>query len=137
MYVASSADGTKLVASISWMNIYSSKDSGNSWERFSIPNKMWGAMALSSDGAKIAAVTSGEGIYVSSMSAPTPAPTEKPIANPTNTPTATPTDKPTATPTDKPIATPTDMPTETPTAIPTAPSNICIIGIASTSCIYI
>ena len=67
--VASSADGTRLVAVVGapswdWWNvdgigtgaIYSSLDSGATWIRTSAPSNSWSAVASSADGAKLVAV---------------------------------------------------------------------------------
>ena len=62
--VASSADGTKLVAvasddgSVFGGSIYSSPDSGATWTQTSAPNEYWAAVASSADGSKVVAVAS-------------------------------------------------------------------------------
>ena len=56
--VASSADGTKLLAAAfgkSPSRIYTSKDSGVSWTTNSSPNAVWGAIASSADGNTLVA----------------------------------------------------------------------------------
>ena len=55
--VASSADGSKLVAGISTGYIYTSADSGATWTQRTSPNSQlyWGAIALSGDGSQLVA----------------------------------------------------------------------------------
>jgi hypothetical protein len=68
MSVASSADGTKLVAAssadptLSLGHIYLSSDSGASWTETGTPQN-WKAVALSADGTKVVAVVEGGYIY--------------------------------------------------------------------------
>jgi hypothetical protein len=67
--VASSADGTKLVAATrTWQNvalgsIYISTDSGENWIQASAPDTNWSSVASSADGNKLVAVVAGGGIY--------------------------------------------------------------------------
>ncbi len=62
--VASSADGSKLVAIVSGGQIYTSVNSGLSWTpRDSARN--WQSVASSSDGSKLVAVAAGDQIYTS------------------------------------------------------------------------
>lgn len=68
--VASSADGTRLVAvggdsfyGTGW--IYTSGDGGLTWTSNSVPPLAWKAVASSADGKKLAAVAFGGGIYTS------------------------------------------------------------------------
>ena len=58
--VASSADGTKLVA-LAWQTnvIYTSTDSGANWVPNSIANNWWYCVASSADGAKLIAASQG------------------------------------------------------------------------------
>jgi hypothetical protein len=71
--VAMSADGTRLVA-VNWANgniasvssIYTSTNSGVTWQTNNAPNQTWQSVASSADGGKlVAAVGSGGGIYTS------------------------------------------------------------------------
>jgi hypothetical protein len=71
--VASSADGTKLVAAVFWPNrfgggIYTSSDSGVSWRMTSAPATNWSSVASSADGTKLVATVYLGGIYTSSNS---------------------------------------------------------------------
>jgi hypothetical protein len=74
--VASSADGTKLIALAEQTNVfYSSPDSGTTWISNSIPNETWVGVASSADGAKLAAISQYQsssgingGIYTSTNS---------------------------------------------------------------------
>lgn len=70
--VASSADGTRLVAVASGGAIYTSTDAGANWEPASVTNANWAGVASSADGAKLVAVANGGGIYTWQT---TPAPT--------------------------------------------------------------
>ncbi len=68
--VASSSDGTKLVAGIDTGRIYISTNSGTTWTQTSAPGAGWSSVASSSDGTKLVAVTSdantaNSGIYIS------------------------------------------------------------------------
>jgi hypothetical protein len=54
--VASSADGTKLIAAQNYGGIYVSTNSGITWQQTSAPNSEWGSIASSADGTKLAAV---------------------------------------------------------------------------------
>jgi len=63
-YVASSSDGTRLVAvSENYCGIYTSSISGGTWTLTSAPTAPWRAVASSSDGNKLVAAASGSGIY--------------------------------------------------------------------------
>ena len=65
--VASSSDGTKLVAVVAAGQIYTSTDSGVNWTpRDSVRN--WSSVASSSDGTKLVAVVNGGQIYTSTDS---------------------------------------------------------------------
>jgi photosystem II stability/assembly factor-like uncharacterized protein len=68
--VACSADGTKLVASVSLGPIYISTDSGITWLMTGAPsnNMFWASMVSSSDGSILAATASSGGIYSSTNS---------------------------------------------------------------------
>jgi hypothetical protein len=61
--VASSSDGTKLVAGTSYAYIYTSVDSGATWTQRGA-SQGWTSVASSSDGTKLAAVSGGY-IYTS------------------------------------------------------------------------
>jgi photosystem II stability/assembly factor-like uncharacterized protein len=62
--VASSADGSKLVAVVSWGQIYTSVDSGATWTSRG-PTGNWYDVASSSDGSKLVAVVNWGQIYTS------------------------------------------------------------------------
>lgn len=88
--VASSADGTKLIAAVKGGPIYLSTNSGFTWAPTSAPSTNWSSVASSADGAKlIAAVAvfagdryeSGGPIYVSADSGATWAATSAPNTN--------------------------------------------------------
>lgn len=73
--IASSADGTKLVATAQSSGIFISTNSGITWARSGAPNENWQAVASSSDGTKLVAATYGGygtstegGIYASTDS---------------------------------------------------------------------
>src|SRR5271166_1426722 len=51
--VASSADGTKLVAAVTNGFIYTSTNSGLTWAQTSAPNNYWTSLASSADGTKL------------------------------------------------------------------------------------
>jgi len=61
--VASSADGSKLVAVVDYGDIYTSTDSGTNWTARMTGN--WRAVASSADGTRLVAVMQGYGIYTS------------------------------------------------------------------------
>jgi len=69
--VASSADGSKLVAAANGGGIYTSTDSGATWTLTSAPNARWISVASSADGTKLAAVLQGDVnrvVYISTNS---------------------------------------------------------------------
>jgi hypothetical protein len=70
--VASSADGTRLVAAVNGGLIYTSTDSGATWMATSAPGSNWASLACSADGSKLVAASlrpSGErAVYRSSDS---------------------------------------------------------------------
>jgi uncharacterized repeat protein (TIGR03803 family) len=68
--VASSADGTKLIAGSDWWvgydesgRIYTSIDSGVTWISNNVPQAHWRSVASSTDGTKLVAVSDGDGDY--------------------------------------------------------------------------
>ena len=65
--LASSADGSKLVAVVNGGYIYTSSDSGETWqERASLePERDWSSVASSADGSKLVAAENGGRIYTS------------------------------------------------------------------------
>jgi hypothetical protein len=74
--VASSADGSKLVAAVNGGLIYTSTNSGSTWVATSAPTNFWRTVASSADGARLfAASSSGEGLYSSADSGSTWQPT--------------------------------------------------------------
>ena len=67
--VASSADGTKMVAVASGDGIYTSTNSGMTWAQTSAPtNQFWSSAASSADGNKLVAVAQSGVIYTSTNS---------------------------------------------------------------------
>ncbi|MGP8220618.1 MAG: WD40/YVTN/BNR-like repeat-containing protein [Limisphaerales bacterium] len=66
--VASSADGTKLVAAVRSGQIYISSNSGSSWTAQGPNGLLWISVASSSDGTKLVAVENNGQIYTSSNS---------------------------------------------------------------------
>ncbi|MDA8154872.1 MAG: hypothetical protein M0Z52_00240, partial [Actinomycetota bacterium] len=69
--VASSSDGTHLVAVSSGGGIYTSSNSGSTWAQTSAPTTTWQAVASSSDGTHLVAASFNGGIYNSSDSGST------------------------------------------------------------------
>ena len=69
--IASSADGTRLVAAAHGGGIYHSMDSGTTWVTNNAPVTNWISVASSADGARLVALVYGGGIYTASV---TPAP---------------------------------------------------------------
>jgi photosystem II stability/assembly factor-like uncharacterized protein len=64
--IASSSDGTKLIAAVDPGYIYTSTDSGASWTaRTAAGSRSWRGMSSSSDGTKLAATVDGGRIYTS------------------------------------------------------------------------
>jgi Tfp pilus assembly protein FimT len=65
MYVASSADGTRLIAVAGGLSqggpIYTSMDSGVTWTSNNVPQTNWSAAAISADGCKMVAAGCGRG----------------------------------------------------------------------------
>ena len=79
--VASSADGTKLVALVYGGPIYKSTNSGATWTITTAPITNWQAAAASADGTKLVAVVDGGQIYLSSNSGETWAAASTPATN--------------------------------------------------------
>ena len=65
--IASSADGTIILAAIGGGGIYSSTDSGATWASNGVPSEPWAAIASSASGSRVVAVCYG-GIYSSTNS---------------------------------------------------------------------
>lgn len=63
--IASSSDGSKLVAVNAGGSIYTSKDSGSTWSLTSAPNESWFSVASSTNGNKLVVVANGGPIYTS------------------------------------------------------------------------
>ncbi|HEY5913913.1 MAG TPA: hypothetical protein VJA21_25265 [Verrucomicrobiae bacterium] len=70
--IACSADGSKIVVAGYWVPeayfpglIFTSVDSGTTWVSNSAPSTAWTSVASSADGAKLAAVVEGGGVYIS------------------------------------------------------------------------
>jgi hypothetical protein len=77
--VASSADGTKMVAVDVTGDIFTSSDSGADWQwRFSQTGFYWASVASSADGTKLVAALGDGGIYRSTDSGVSWAPTQAP-----------------------------------------------------------
>ncbi|HXJ58997.1 MAG TPA: hypothetical protein VNU68_20250 [Verrucomicrobiae bacterium] len=69
--VASSADGSKLVAATSYPGvIYNSTDAGATWVSNHVFAQAWGAVASSADGNKLVAAAQNDTIYGCSLTAP-------------------------------------------------------------------
>ena len=68
--LASSADGTKLVAGVAGGQLYTSADSGTTWTPHG-PSANWGGVASSADGTKLVAGIVGGQIYTSADSGTT------------------------------------------------------------------
>ena len=69
--VASSSDGTRLMAAVRGGDIYTSTDSGVTWTaQTSAGSQSWSAVASSSDGNMLVATVSNGNIYISTDSAP-------------------------------------------------------------------
>lgn len=66
--VASSADGTKLVAAVTGGAIYSSTNSGETWTATSAPIAIWNTVASSADGTVLVAAVDRFGIWISTNS---------------------------------------------------------------------
>jgi hypothetical protein len=65
--IASSADGSKMVAAASLSGIFASTDSGATWAATAASASLkWRSVASSADGGKLAAVVLGGGIYTNS-----------------------------------------------------------------------
>jgi hypothetical protein len=82
--VASSSDGTKLIAGVHGQGIYASTNSGTTWTSTSAPSQYWDSVSSSSDGSVLfAAIGYGftGGIYISTNSGLTWTPTSVPTAN--------------------------------------------------------
>ena len=68
--LASSADGTKLVAATTDGPVFTSTDSGTTWQPSYAPNTYWISVASSADGTKLAAawsLNSDGGVYTSNQ----------------------------------------------------------------------
>jgi hypothetical protein len=70
--VASSADGTKLVAVVNGGGIHISPDAGVTWTAADAPNRNWSAVASSADGNKLVAVVGGTVAFLSGGGPPGP-----------------------------------------------------------------
>jgi len=79
--VASSAEGTKLVAAASGDLIYTSTNLGSDWAATSAPSNSWSAVASSADGATLDAAANGDGIYFSTNSGLDWTESDAPITN--------------------------------------------------------
>jgi|SRR5665213_298351 len=63
-YVASSADGVKLVLAVRGGGIYTSRNSGITWVSNNVPNEQWSSVASSADGNELIATVQGGGIWI-------------------------------------------------------------------------
>jgi hypothetical protein len=79
--VASSADGTKLVAAVKGGQIYTSTNSGLTWMAANVPRINWQSIASSVGGNKLVTIIGGGGIW---MSKTTPSPQLKIETSSTN-----------------------------------------------------
>lgn len=79
--VASSADGSKVVASVIGGLIYVSSNFGSTWLPSSAPSNAWSAVASSADGIKLVAVANPGAIYYSSNSGANWTQADAPITN--------------------------------------------------------
>src|SRR5208337_4514647 len=79
--VASSADGSELVAAANGGLIYISTDSGATWMPTGAPSTNWSAIAMSADGSQLLAAVKGGLLYTSSNSGATWVPANLPAAN--------------------------------------------------------
>src|SRR5689334_20812333 len=66
--IASSADGSKLAATVWSGLIYISTNSGATWEPSSAPSQQWAGVASSANGNQLIALSSPGGIYTSTNS---------------------------------------------------------------------
>ncbi len=67
--ITSSSDGTKLAATVSGGDIYTSADSGTTWtDQTAAGSRLWTSITSSSDGTKLAATVSRGDIYTSADS---------------------------------------------------------------------
>jgi photosystem II stability/assembly factor-like uncharacterized protein len=76
--IASSSDGTHLVAVVEGGGIYTSTNAGVTWTQTSAPSAEWWDIASSTDGTKLAAVVQGGSIYSSTNAGATWAQTSAP-----------------------------------------------------------
>jgi len=65
--VASSADGTKLVAAANQAQIYISTDSGETWTATSSPEQFWVSVASSADGTKLVAAANQQAAFATNQ----------------------------------------------------------------------
>src|ERR1035441_8356383 len=79
MGLASSSDGTHLVAVVSGGGIYTSTNSGANWIQTGAPTEYWDSVASSSDGTRLVVVR--DGIYTSTNSGTTWTQTGAPSTN--------------------------------------------------------
>ena len=69
--IASSADGSKLVATVKGGSIYASTNLGATWTTHGATNQSWSAVASSADGTRLVATIQNGGIYTSTNSGAT------------------------------------------------------------------
>jgi photosystem II stability/assembly factor-like uncharacterized protein len=69
--IASSADGTKMVAVFNAGGIYTSTDSGRTWGEINSTTRQWRGVASSADGSKLATVVNNDFIFTSTNSGST------------------------------------------------------------------
>jgi len=69
--VASSADGTRLVAAVNGGLLFTSTDSGNTWIAQNSGSRNWYSAACSADGTKLIAGVNGGQIWTSQLTATT------------------------------------------------------------------
>ena len=70
--VASSVDGTKLLAAVNGGSIYTSTNSGVTWTQTAAPISYWSTIASSADGSKVVAVACVDGGTIYTLQFPIP-----------------------------------------------------------------
>jgi hypothetical protein len=79
--IASSADGTKLVAAAWPGSIYTSTNSGATWTSNNLSSASWSSVASSTNGSKLLAAIYGGPIFISTNSGTTWASSTAPVTN--------------------------------------------------------
>ena len=63
--LASSADGTRLTATVAGNGVWTSTNGGGTWIQGNAPSNTWTSLAASADGTRLALASSGNGIWTS------------------------------------------------------------------------